>query len=70
MLQLLTTPLSSAVHSALLRALTPLASHSVSVSELKLLFSLLAKQSSERGVPWDPAWDPAWDLGVGSGGGI
>lgn len=36
--------LSPPVRSALLRALTPLASHSVSVSELKLLFSLLAQQ--------------------------
>ena len=43
MLRLLATPLSEAGQVALLRALTPLASHSVSVSELKLLFSLLAR---------------------------
>ena len=50
MLQLLSTPLSDATQRALLRALTPLASHSVSVSELKLLFGLLAQQPSEDGA--------------------
>ena len=44
MLQLLAAPLGEPTQRALLRALTPLASHSVSVSELKLLFSLLAQQ--------------------------
>ena len=47
MLQLLLNPLSEATQRALLRALTPLASHSVSVSELKLLFGLLAHQPTE-----------------------
>ena len=50
MLQLLTVELSATVKLALLRALTPLASHSVSVSELKLLFSLLAHQRTEDGA--------------------
>ncbi len=35
---------------ALLRSLTPLASHSVSVAELKLLFSLLARQPTDDGA--------------------
>ena len=48
MLQLLSTQLSAETQRALLRALTPLASHSVSVSELKLLFSLLAQQPTEE----------------------
>ena len=47
MLELLGTPLADTVQKALLGALTPLASHSVSVSELKLLFSLLASQPTE-----------------------
>ena len=47
-LQELAAPRGEALQPALLSTLAPLASHSVSVAELKLLFGLLAQRPADR----------------------